>query len=305
MGTTPNDAARRIDRLYTYRDEFASREPRLLRAGLFAFIDKTAVPRSIQYQLLSNYLCVSPETGPEKGRFQVCPITRRPVLLPPRSVESILSEAEAIWTFDDSSSRISDARGEHPATGINTMAVAGKANGAVWLNGSNAYVSTALNLKGWKSFTIAFWVKPDLTSRDDIAVILDNGSNQMENFALQSIGNSLTWFSWIYGSSAAFELPTGTWTHVTLTADLASRQIQVYLNGLKKVSIDTPAIKGPGPVPLTFGKWATADARYFRGALDEIEVWDYVLEEEDIPRLYEYQATGRRPQRQTPPPSNL
>lgn len=284
MGSNPGELITRIQRLHDYKKDFMKKEPKLQDSKIWVFIDKQRVPKSLLYYLMKSFNYTKIDS--DNDRFMLAKIENH---LPPptlRPLEIIFSEARAIWKLDDSLETVTDAKGKYDAETYNTKIVEGKINKGRWLNGINSYIKTPLIFKDWTTFSIAFWVKPEHRPSNEVAIILDNGSNEKENFVIQSNGISETSFSWLYGTNAPFELPLNLWTHVVVTADILNNQIKVYLNGENRVTLEMPPFSKPGAIPLTFGKWATAQARYFKGSLDEIGVWDYVLEDEDVKNMY-------------------
>jgi hypothetical protein len=287
MGHTPSDLLSRIERLYLYRDEFVSKEPRLRESHIVVFVDRERVPDSLYKKLTRDLSCKPVEGEKQNDRFQFCAVNRLPEP-DRRSAKTIFRDARAIWTFDRTvEGQFYDIVGNRPVTPTNVRIAKGKINSGVRFDGASSYLQASMSLLGWKTFSIAFWVRPENRTDNEIAVILDNGSDEHKNFAVQSDGTSSSRFSWIYGTQGSFELPVERWTYVVVTADTIADRIEVYLNGEKEFSSPTRRLVTPGSVPLTFGKWANANTRYFKGILDEVAVWDYVIDEADVRTLFD------------------
>jgi concanavalin A-like lectin/glucanase superfamily protein len=72
-------------------------------------------------------------------------------------------------------------------------------------------------------------------------------------------------------------LPLNTWTHVAVSYSVASKSVQIYLNGKLNLnkSILQPYIQSSGgEVFIGADKSATTADRYWRGRLDEVRIWD-------------------------------
>ncbi|HHT9132781.1 MAG TPA: sulfatase-like hydrolase/transferase, partial [Candidatus Tripitaka californicus] len=160
---------------------------------------------------------------------------------------------------------------------------------AVYLNGVDSYLQTPLTFNGWQELTISLWVMPEeAPSRGSLSDILDVGHTTAERCALQ-LDNSTQTVDWHYaGGDVVFKLPSDTWSYLVLTADNKEKKIQAYRNGIKmgeSVMIGEPKFDD---TPLTFGRMAKADARYFKGAIDEVTVFDRPMNTEETRRLYCY-----------------
>ncbi len=188
---------------------------------------------------------------------------------------------------------VSDANGENHAAPHNIENVQGVIGQASYFNGRNASIATSLNFQEWTNITISFWVKPEATETPGPHIILDNGHSTENNFVVQSIDNSETRFMWYCaGGHIEFDLPQQKWTHLIVMANGSNNKLAVYVNG--KIQEEANSLYGLnfGSTPLTLGKWATVDARYFKGAIDEVAIWNYPLREDDIKILSESYKQG-------------
>jgi hypothetical protein len=285
LGGNNKELINRIDRLFAYRKEFVKKEPGLQEARFFVFVDRSRVAKNVLRNLYSYF--PYKELRDEKGsaRFIIFVVAHIPKAEVRR--DNILSSAIAFWNLDDfASEKLSDANGKYTAIANNTRIIEGVGGKGRWLNGKDAYIGTTLNLNDWSFFSIALWVRSEVKEKDEIAIILDNGHNVKGNFVVQSNDNLETSFSWIYGTKITFEIPNNKWTHLVVTADGIDKRIKVYVNGMKIGDSQTPVLRKPDSTPLTFGKWSNGD-RYFKGGMDEIGVWDYVLDDDDVKVVYD------------------
>lgn len=206
-------------------------------------------------------------------------------------------DATAVWHMDEQEGNfIRDAKGLHNATAYRATIVANPPYGnARYLNGLNAYIQTPLKLS--KDITISLWIKPEkdlwksasaVYKDNGHAVILDNGHTGKENFVLQAIDLKYTKFIWHSADEdVPFELPWNEWSHIVVVANSQNNTLQVFLNGELLGESRTKGEFVIDDTPLTIGKWATKDERFFRGMIDEVAVWDRALTRSEIKRLFE------------------
>ena len=154
---------------------------------------------------------------------------------------------------------------------------------AVYFNGNDAFIETSLNLSNLTSFSVGFWIKPDQQKIGDIVTVLDNGHDEKQDCALQLVDATANTYTFhCFGVDSIFRLSTDLWTHILIVVDLKSRYFCVYLNGEKQSDNKLLNACKFGSTPLTFGKLAKMNNRYFKGTLDEIIVWGKALNEEDV-----------------------
>ncbi|MBS3999688.1 MAG: hypothetical protein KGZ71_04320 [Desulfobulbaceae bacterium] len=169
----------------------------------------------------------------------------------------------------------------------------GKDNSAAYFNGS-AYVevmkSTFMDFT--KTFTIALWVKPDpgygntyegevdLVSRygaatpnmSSFAFLLKNGYISSEIYKTQS-GRSYC--------PSDFLVQPNIWTHVTLVYNGTS--LIIYANGVEVAQSMVPQ-PDPSNLNLFIGK-RSLNNRIFKGAIDDLKIYNKVLTKADISQL--------------------
>jgi hypothetical protein len=81
-----------------------------------------------------------------------------------------------------------------------------------------------------------------------------------------------------------------------LTATFESGFINLYIDGILNGSRELPDLPANNSGPLYIGKWGCKDGRHFRGAIDEVRIYDRVLTEEDILQLSNQHQTDTQPQ---------
>lgn len=206
---------------------------------------------------------------------------------PEQRAAKLVSKAQAVWHMDEEAGdMVIDAQAKYSATSYNTQIVSGHLKKARYFNGTDSYIKTPLNFSGWTSVTISFWVNPEPKEAKDMVIILDNGHDAESNFVVQSPDNTeKTFVLYCAGGNVFFSLSSGSWSYVAIIIDLNSKKLLAYLNGNKVGEAYIPAAPKFGSTPLTFGKHAITNFRYFNGAIDEVAVWDRVLSENEIETL--------------------
>lgn len=105
----------------------------------------------------------------------------------------------------------------------------------------------------------------------------------------QGFGNYLA-------STATPALKVGEWQHVAVTVDRKSATgITFYVNGSETGTADPTGRKGnlDSPGLLRIGADPRGGSQYFRGAIDEVELFNRVLSREEIMSIYKADAAGK------------
>ncbi len=126
--------------------------------------------------------------------------------------------------------------------------------------------------------TITFWINPaSVGPRGRIFGGHDAFEAYVENDIL---ANQLFAGGSDYLESNA-TIPTNTWTHVALTYDGTSHQMQIYLNGILDGENSQADDVWPGGA-FAFGHRAARNQEYYNGLLDDVRIYNVVLTQEDI-----------------------
>lgn len=202
--------------------------------------------------------------------------------------EDVLYEgAVAVWNMDElESDIIYDKSGRNSAAAIDTTIIDGVSGKARRFNGTSSFIRTQMDFSTWTNFTISFWfvAAPQV---GDMGVVLDNGHTGDNNFVVQSTtrgGNTYWWYC--NGKGSMFEVPEYKWIHVVVIHDADEKRALLYVDGEKLPEIPLEKVGGFGPAPLTFGRLSNSWERYFKGAIDEVAIWDRVLTEKEVKSLY-------------------
>ncbi len=144
--------------------------------------------------------------------------------------------------------------------------------------------SDELNMNG--ELSISCWIKPTVLQN----AMIFGKSNYVSatNYLLrvQSDGN-LQWEYDGFLNTTTKPLQANNWYHIVVTADNPGEHRKVYVNG--ELIAETNTSSGPfGSITneLTFG-YASRNAEYFRGAIDDIRLYNKELTENEITALYQ------------------
>jgi len=223
------------------------------------------------------------------------PPTHTPTPTPTPTPSVFPSGVKALWHMDEAEGdMIADANGAYDATSYNTQVVEGPFGNARYFNGEDSYIKTPLNFQGATTVTISLWVKPEPVQSGNLAIVFDTGHDRMANFVVQSIDNTATTFAWHSADTdLLFNLNRDQWTHLAVIADATNRKLEVYQDGQLIGQMDTKYALQIDSTPLTFGRFAIWEARYFKGSMCEAAVWDRALSANEIEALFNsYQAGG-------------
>lgn len=208
------------------------------------------------------------------------------------------SELIGHWTLDetggttanDSSSKHKDGSLQNGLS-FDTNSVSGQVGGALSFDGGNDYIDLPDGFNDFtKGCTVSVWVNPTAVQNWARFIDLGNGSSS-DNiwFGRQSNTNNLAFECWSGASSAGLVLAPDAitlneWQLLTAAVD-ASGNARLYKNG-QLVGTGTAS---PSSVTRTrnyIGRsnWS-ADA-YYQGAMDDIRIYNYKLEEAEVVDLF-------------------
>lgn len=154
-------------------------------------------------------------------------------------------------------------------------------------------IDLPVSFDGWTALSVAFRIRPHARLPAGGATVLDACHDGEKNvsFSLRDVPVCRTFrddrdWIWKVGSAEIrCALPGGTWSHVALVAEGASRSVSVYLNGCKTEEVSLPHPLHLDAARLTLGRASLKDVAYFRGHLDEIGVWGRPLSQDEVSAL--------------------
>lgn len=180
----------------------------------------------------------------------------------------------------------------------------GQSNGAILFDGVNDYISIAGGggLDNLQTGTIAMWVRWDGAPQDQ-----GNGTYSSNYGAILARQNNGNWSNdliflngsdpatakiefrpYVLSSSAVTSASApgdGVWRYLAITLTNGSQKL--YLDGvLSATGSATGTIRSDLNVPLTIGAWIGDGASYFKGAIDDVKIYNTVLSASEIGALY-------------------
>ncbi|MBK9336173.1 MAG: hypothetical protein IPM98_06155 [Lewinellaceae bacterium] len=154
---------------------------------------------------------------------------------------------------------------------------------AVHFDGVNDYLAVAQNSQAIQGeMTISFWVKPDRLT--GMQTLIFNG----KEFVVNLNGNRIQYqhsdnccgYDGTVDKIFSASLTTGVWYFVALTRSTANRSLSLYLNGnFAETQTYSGAFAQPGDnttSTMNFGAGINGDYLRFKGALDEIKIWNAI-----------------------------
>ncbi len=211
------------------------------------------------------------------------------------AVAGAVSQAKLIhhWQLEEdptAATTVVDAAGGLNGTIEGAVSAAGKVGKALSFDGSD----DRIQVQGFAAppqGTIVLWINPSLakskerflgTGGDFEVWLRSNGELKNELF-----DNGST----TVGTGAGV-VKANQWQHVAVTYDGAAKTVQIYLNGELKIAgnANLPAV--PAGTVLQFGsRPGIAAAEFYKGLLDDIQMYDEVLAAEQVKQLYENPGT--------------
>ncbi len=163
------------------------------------------------------------------------------------------------------------------------------------------------------NLTIAVWIKPTELYENNYIV----SQNYWNGYKLQTQGGGKPFFTYKKVDGGIVDADNETdnsikvnqWNHVVITVDGTSKELKFYVNGTltktwtessKGIGPLTQVLASPSPQPFIIGcvatdaelaanfmEWTTADNfGYFKGAIDELKIYNIALVEGQIMKLY-------------------
>jgi chitodextrinase len=235
------------------------------------------------------------------------------------SLASSQTAPAALWHFDDGAGTTAlDSSGNK----INALLVngptwtSGKANNAVNLDGINDCISASPNalIDNLSSFSITAWIFPTSVLNGSLGLQIVNKGNKRFSFSDSDspagVGTLMVKLPFSGGTTTTYSsavVPVNQWSHVGLTVDgSADRKAHIYLNGQEVAYYVQPAGSGTLVADVAPNNWFigsyNGSGTYFKGRIDEVQVFGSALSAAAVLQIYNYIANDT-----TPPsiPSNL
>jgi len=219
------------------------------------------------------------------GIFPIAPAA----MVPPENVVAIytLDELDGVMVLDAS------ANGNTGVAMNDPIITPGLIGNAMTFNGVNQYVefvnTSSFDINN-NAVTISLWASLDYLPANLPGSFGPLFDSETDNYVLyEDKGNNQLRFKCRAGADAArpaiaaADLVTGEWIHIVGMYD--GTEASIYLNGVKKNSLPLAGTVVPGMVPF-LGRSAYANASYFAGSIDQVEIYNIALTEEEIMQRY-------------------
>lgn len=151
---------------------------------------------------------------------------------------------------------------------------------ALSLDGSDDFASLpALHLNS-NTVTLTAWIKPNGVQSDWAGLLFCRGGNTTAGISLKN-NNELRyhWNDGGYGWSSGLIVPDNEWTHIALVASPTS--MKIYKNGVAATHTTTIAAEEFN-ADLQIGRDPNGGARYYKGLIDEVCVYNTALTQAQI-----------------------
>jgi hypothetical protein len=195
----------------------------------------------------------------------------------------------AYYPFSEGTGTVtSDEAGSHDGTLVNgptwTTGVKGNA-----LQFNNSYVDTGASLvdTAVQNYSVAAWVRIDDLNGFQTAVSQDGDVNS-GYFLQYSDQDDRFAFSFVGARALAPAPPTpGQWYHLVGVRDAASGTLKLYVNGAL-VGQASACIASPATGDTVIGraKYGGNPVDFWRGAIDQVHVYDRALTDAEVTQLY-------------------
>ncbi len=184
------------------------------------------------------------------------------------------------WPFNGNANDVSGNGNNGTPNGTSLTADRnGITNSAYNFDGVNDKIGLG-NFFNYTTFSISLWVKPG--NQNGHAVIIDNNHSGSSNWVFQTISN----FSnngYNFQNSNEVLLSTSNWNHLILS--YSSGFVRVYLNS-NLVSETQMSLNYNSSPSLFLGYWQVDNARFWKGDMDDIGIWNRALTQTEITALY-------------------
>ncbi len=202
------------------------------------------------------------------------------------------------WPGDGSAN---DIAGSNRGTLRNGVAfAAGKVGPTFIFDGVNDSIlvenSASLNLN---EHTIDAWINPGVQQGSPFhgIVVKQNGDNSGRNYYLGLRSDGRVHYSIAFASTTQFidslaTVPTDTWTHVAATFD--GGVMRLFINGQESASLSVGnVIPSKTTQPLLIGHTNENAATFFKGLIDEIELFNRALSAGEIQAIFNADRAGK------------
>lgn len=152
---------------------------------------------------------------------------------------------------------------------------------ALSLNGADQYAVANGNLNlNSNTVTLTAWIKTQGVQNDWSGIVFARGGNSTAGISIRSdnrLGYHWNDAGWWWDSGLI--VPENQWTHVALV--ITPQNAKLYLNGVAATHTD-PQEKEEFDAPVHIGLDPNGTDRYFKGLIDEVNIWSTALSQNQI-----------------------
>ncbi len=172
---------------------------------------------------------------------------------------------------------------------------------AVHFDGVNDHLAVAQNGQALNGdLTISFWIKPDNLSGEQTVIF--NGREFSVGLSNSQIRYKHSDDCCGYDNTVDFVFPgnleLGNWTYVAITRSTSNRTLDFYLNGnfvQSQTYGGNVAQPGDNSTDLVFGAGKNGSWANFKGALDEIKIWNAIRSMDELRQDQVCYPSGNEP----------
>ena len=173
----------------------------------------------------------------------------------------------------------------------------GKIGGAYYFDGASDYIEinlpSVLSDVSNNDFTISLWMKSDDITEDQ-RVLWEGGVHK--NFALMfqfggEIHFGICYNNGIQDSVRTESLENNTWYHIVGVWDAGEKQLIIYTNGEPSEIPGNRTFSQGGQDTFDIGH-GMASSRFWKGYIDEVQLYDRALSDKQVYQLYFCQKDG-------------
>ena len=201
------------------------------------------------------------------------------------------------WKGETNANNVAvDQTGANNGTFMNgTTTASGKVGQAFSLDGADDYVllKNSAIVANSAASTVGAWVFPTAFNAGTMIYSENNSGGVVYQIFLSSAGIP-TFGIWVSGewsfASASSPIPTNAWTYITGTLD--SSGMKIFVNG---VGSGTNAANQPSNasiVEVDLGRVTNSGGAYFKGLIDEVQIYNRALSDAEILAIYNAGSNG-------------
>jgi hypothetical protein len=216
--------------------------------------------------------------------------------------------AELIMPFDTNSSSLTkDYSGNEFHAFVRDCAWIkdGVVGGCYYFGGSKEYISLEDNIPpsfndiAHNNFTISIWVKSNFTYEDN-KIILEIRNDTKNYIRLYQKDNRFYFGVCIDDmkkSVITSNIQSNIWYHICAVWKAEEQNLAIYLNGVCYTQRGDNSFSCGAHSGLFFGHGTSGSGGYWWGFIDELELYNYVLSDDQINQIYISQKSGNTSER--------